>query len=349
MKSKKIETLTDQRRIYSHIAILFFALSVVLFAKIVGNYPLSGKEHLRLVALIFIYLESFIYLARIIFVPSGPEPSSKGFLRYILIRFTIYYLACFVLALIIFTLFRFFGFLINGLEPGRAFYNFFHFELRVWFKPTLLGLSFGALLFLIIQWLDALNRERKLKEQSLIFQNETLHSQINPHFLFNSLNTLSSLVSTQPEEAEGFIIRLSSIYRYILENSKKRKVSLRLELGFVNDYFELHRIRDNEKILLNINVPDPGCFEILPVSLQTLIENAIKHNMATRIKPLMISIFIEDQHIIVMNNLQKMNVEYNSTKIGLKNLSERVRLITGKSLIIEETNTNFIVKVPLLK
>jgi LytS/YehU family sensor histidine kinase len=210
-------------------------------------------------------------------------------------------------------------------------------------------LSFGALIFLIIQWLDALKRERKLKEENLIFQNETLKNQVNPHFLFNSLNTLSSLIAAKPETAEWYINRLSSIYRYILENSQKDKVPLQAELVFINDYFDLHRIRDEEKILFSIQAPDADRYGILPVSLQILIENAIKHNMATREKPLKISIWLENNHVIVKNNLQKMAVQFNSTKIGLKNLAERVRLLTGKVLIVEETNSDYTVKVPLVK
>ena len=102
------------------------------------------------------------------------------------------------------------------------------------------------------------------------------------------------------------------------------------------------------KILLGIDAPDADSYLILPVSLQILMENAIKHNMATRENPLKISIYIENQYIVVKNNLQKMALKLKSTKIGLKNLAERVRLATGEELVIEETNTEFIVKLPLL-
>jgi len=119
-------------------------------------------------------------------------------------------------------------------------------------------------------------------------------------------------------------------------------------LSFIRDYFFLHKIRDVEKIELQILVNDTDKFEILPVSLQILVENAIKHNKATREEPLRISIFIEGQQIVVKNNLQKMATQIRSTGIGLKNLAERVKLIFGRELIIEETNNYFVVKVPLL-
>jgi LytS/YehU family sensor histidine kinase len=125
-------------------------------------------------------------------------------------------------------------------------------------------------------------------------------------------------------------------------------VPLLSELAFIEDYFDLHKVRDEEKISLIIEAPGAERFEILPVSLQILIENSIKHNIATREKPLVISITIENDHVVIKNNLQKMPVQFKSTQIGLKNLSERIKLITGKDLIIEEENSFFIVKLPLL-
>jgi LytS/YehU family sensor histidine kinase len=160
---------------------------------------------------------------------------------------------------------------------------------------------------------------------------------------------VSSLIATDPAQAEQFISNLSSVYRYILENGQKDKVSLQSELDLINRYFDLHRVRDEGKIILSIDYSDPDDYQILPVSLQILLENAIKHNMATRDYPLKISIFIEEGYIIVRNNLQKKASQLISTGIGLNNLSERLKLIYGKDLIIEETNDFFTVKVPLLK
>jgi len=188
-----------------------------------------------------------------------------------------------------------------------------------------------------------------LREENLIFQNETLKNQVNPHFLFNSLNTISSLVQSEPEAAERFINNLSAIYRYILENVQKDSVPLRSELDFLTDFYSLHKTRDEEKILLSVEAPGAERFRILPVSLQILLENAIKHNIATRENPLIITVKIEDQYITVRNNLQKKATQLISTKTGLKNLAERSRLITGKVLIIEEDAHFFTVKLPLLK
>ena len=124
-------------------------------------------------------------------------------------------------------------------------------------------------------------------------------------------------------------------------------VPLQSELDLLNRYFDLHRVRDEEKISLTIDYSYAGNYRILPVSLQILLENAIKHNSATRENPLKISVFFEDQHVVVRNNLQKKATQLKSTGIGLRNLAERIRLVTGKALFIEENDKYFTAKIPL--
>jgi len=267
---------------------------------------------------------------------------------------TLTYISVFVLFLVVvlaictlvFVLFL----IVYHLIEGWGFPNLFRIsnEMKGVIKVTSIALLCSTPLFLFGKWQDAMKRGYELREQNLIFQNETLKNQVNPHFLFNSLNTLSSLVISEAKDAGLFVDKLSQIYRYILENSSKIKVPLKDELAFIEGYFYLHEIRSKGKILLNIDIKDDNKYEILPVSLQSLIENAIKHNMATLEKPLKIAIYIEGQNIVVRNNLQEMATQVVSTKIGIKNLSERVRLITGNEIIIEETDSDFIVKVPLL-
>ncbi|HPR31480.1 MAG TPA: histidine kinase [Prolixibacteraceae bacterium] len=216
-------------------------------------------------------------------------------------------------------------------------------------KATAIALFFSIPIFLFQKWVEAMKKEFKLKEQNLIFQNETLKNQVNPHFLFNSLNTLSSLVNTEVAVAGQFIAKLSLIYRYILDNSSKLNVPLNEEIDFIRDYFYLHQIRNEGKIFLEIDIRDEGFSDkIIPISLQLLIENAIKHNMATQDKPLIINVYLEGKTIVVKNNIQKMATQVVSTKIGLKNLNERVRLHTGKEIIVAESEGYFFVKVPLI-
>jgi sensor histidine kinase YesM len=348
MAKLTFQNIFNQRKISTHIAILLFTfISIVVTIVLKSDYS-SLENYLDAFILIFVQVELFLFIATKIFRKLNPGRNRKEFTRIILTQFFIFYIACFIIALAVILLFIYIKQILIGGSLTHLLPNFFHFQFWSWLKSTASGLSVGAVIFIIIQWQDALKREQKLREQNLIFQNETLKSQVNPHFLFNSLNTLSSLISTRPETAEWFIGRLSSIYRYILENGQKNRLPLESELAFISDYYDLHTVRDEGKILLDINTPDANDYFILPVSLQILIENAIKHNMATRDNPLKIEIYIEDQRIVVKNNLQKMATKLKSTSIGLKNLTERLMLSTGKTVIVEETNDYFFVKLPLL-
>lgn len=148
--------------------------------------------------------------------------------------------------------------------------------------------------------------------------------------------------------AESFINQLSSIYRYVLENHNVETVSLENEIEFARNYFSLQKIRYEDKVELNILPFETKKYRILPVSLQILIENALKHNSATRDNPLRIFIFMEDEYIAVKNNLQKKLIIESSPGTGLRNLSERLRLITHKEMKIIEDKEQFTVKIPLI-
>ncbi len=348
MKKLTPEYFLDQRKPISHIAFVTISLIVIFVISLKNGTFNSLSDKLNLFFLLFIQIEVFIFIAGRIFKELKTGITRKEFTKIVLSRFVIFYIACFFAALIIYLIFRYVGIWSKGEDLSGVFNNFRVYEFRTWFRSTISGLSVGALIFLVIQWQDALKREQTLREENLVFQNETLKTQVNPHFLFNSLNTISALIQSHPETAERFINELSTIYRYILENGQKNKVALQSELNFITGYFQLYKIRDEGKIILNVHTPDEGKFEIIPVSLQILLENAIKHNLATRENPLRISIYIEGQYIVVKNNLQKKATQLESTKIGLRNLAERVRLLTGRVLIIEETTTEFIVKTPLI-
>jgi two-component system LytT family sensor kinase len=348
MKTPVFYNVLNLRKPVSHITFLIFSLLVTIIIALTGKYDASKSFSVSIFIMLFAQLEVFIYLGTRLFADLNFDKSPGEITRIVLFRFLIFLAGCLLVSMIIFILLQYAGLFINGEDLSKVIYNFIHFGILVWFKSTIKGLSVGAIIFIVLLWQASLKREQKLREEKLIFQNETLKNQVNPHFLFNSLNTLSALVSTQPDVAEEFINRLSSIYRYILENSSKDRVALSVELSFIRDYFFLHKIRDDGKIQLDIKVDETDNSEILPVSLQILVENAIKHNKATRETPLKISICIENKHVVVKNNLQRMAVQLNSTKIGLNNLAQRVSLITGKVLIIEETKTDFIVKIPLL-
>jgi two-component system LytT family sensor kinase len=341
--------IMDQRKPTSHLSFLGFSILITLISGLTGTFKGSFIEALSTFLLIFWQLEVFILFGNILFSILNFDRSPGEITRIVIFRFTAFIAACLLAAMVLFLLLQYCLFFLEGNDPSHILSDFINIGFHAWFKSTITGLGGGALIFIIILWQSSLQREQKLREEKLIFQNETLKNQINPHFLFNSLNTLSSLIADRPDDAEKFINKLSSIYRYILENSQKDRVALQTELNFIMDYFELHKVRDKEKILLMIDAPDVTGFDIIPVSLQILIENAVKHNMATKESPLIVTITTEDRYVVVKNNLQKMSMQIKSTKIGLKNLGERVKLVTKKDLIVEETNDYYTVKVPLLK
>ncbi|MGD1005856.1 MAG: histidine kinase [Ignavibacteriaceae bacterium] len=243
----------------------------------------------------------------------------------------------------------FWWFILHNMGLASFKHQMISIEARPALQQFALWVLIGTIMYFYMLWRQSLSREQKLREEKLTFQYETLKSQVNPHFLFNSLNTHSSLVSTSTESAEQFINRLSSIYRYILENIAIDAVPLKSEISFVNDFFFLYKIRNEEKVNLDINISDDNGFGILPISLQMLIENAMKHNIATRERPLNIKIFIDDCYIVVENNLQKITSFSGLPQNGLKNLGGRIKLMTGKDLIVKETPDKFTVKLPLIK
>ena len=331
-----------------HLAVFMFCLLITIIFFIIRGFELRPHETINLFIVLLVQIELFFALAFRIFRQIKTGTDRKEITRIMLIKFAVFMAICFLISLIVILISTIASAVIMRSDPFTGLITFFEKNFMMWMKQTIGGLMFGAAIFIFVQWQDALKREQKLREENLIFQNETLKSQVNPHFLFNSLNTISSLIRTKPETAERFVMNLSSVYRYILENGQKDSVPLQYELDFIAGYFDLHRIRGEEKIELIINAPDAAGFSILPVSLQVLVENAIKHNIATRENPLIIEVTVEDKLIVIKNNLQKMAMQIASTKIGLKNLAERLKLSTGRSLVIEETDSYFIVKIPLI-
>jgi len=333
------------KHISLHLKYLIFCAVFTPIWGLIIKAPLNSIFLVGTFLMTFAGIEILGYLS-IKILKFGGIHTRKEITRIYLTRLAFFLIIALILAILMFILFMIVLYLIKGWSfPGiPEIVN----QLKYVGKVTAIALLFSTPIFFFAQWQEAMKREYELREKNLIFQNETLKNQVNPHFLFNSLNTLSSLVITQTEIAEHFIGKLSSIYRYILDNGSKDRVSLKEELAFIEDYFYLHEIRSEGKILLVIEVKDGQNYEILPVSLQLLIENAIKHNMATLERPLKIYIYMEGKNIVVKNNLQRMATQVVSTKIGLKNLSERIKLNTGKNIVIEETTSEYLVKVPLL-
>jgi PAS domain S-box-containing protein len=189
----------------------------------------------------------------------------------------------------------------------------------------------------------------RLQKENLQSQFEVLRQQVNPHFLFNSLNVLTSLIKLEPDLAEKFTEHLSKVYRYVLENKEKDLVKLRTELEFLEAYIFLLNIRFMDKIEIKVSISESeNELLILPLALQLLIENAIKHNAMSKKNPLYIEIFIEDGNILnVVNNLQERESHMASTGLGLKNIEHRYKLLELPTPEFIKTETHFIAKVPL--
>ena len=205
-----------------------------------------------------------------------------------------------------------------------------------------------SVLFFYKVWRQAADREQQLREENLKYQYRTLKAQLNPHFLFNSLNTLSEIVYTDAKRADAYIQKLSGIYRYILDQEETDLVPLKKEIEFIQRYFELQQERDEDKIELEMDIPEAEKFNIIPVSLQILLENALKHNTASTKKPLEIRIGREGLFLVVSNNIQPKNALYDSHGTGLVNLNERIKLITGREIIVEQEQGQFTVKLPIV-
>lgn len=191
--------------------------------------------------------------------------------------------------------------------------------------------------------------EQKLIAKSANAQFETLKNQLDPHFLFNSLNVLSSLIDENPDQAQHFTASMSKIYRYVLEQKDKELVTVEEEIEFARTYCDLLKTRfeDSVNFEFNVNENDLKSF-VVPLSLQLLLENCIKHNFATSQKPLNIKIYSEKGFLLIENNLMAREQVKESAGIGLSNIVQRYALLTKQNVFIEKSADFFKVKIPVL-
>jgi sensor histidine kinase YesM len=191
---------------------------------------------------------------------------------------------------------------------------------------------------------DQLDKERSQAEL------QALTNEMDPHFIFNSLNTLNHLIVNRPQQAHLFNNKLAQVYKYFLINKTRELISLKDEMEFIDDYFFLLKIRHDGKLHLHVDLNEENNKVMIPpCALQVLIENAIKHNEFTDDNPLHIKISMNGHYIRVSNNAKPKPYAINSTGIGLKNLSSRYRIISKKNIEIEKGRDNFTVKLPLIR
>jgi two-component system, LytTR family, sensor kinase len=190
----------------------------------------------------------------------------------------------------------------------------------------------------------------KLEKEKSIAQLTVLRNQVNPHFLFNTLSILDSIVDEDVKTSKEFIHQLANFYRYTLETATKETVTLEVEIDFIQAYIFLLLIRFDGKLLVNFELEDDHLTKrkIAPLTLQLLIENAVKHNQMSKEKPLTIDVTSKADNVVVTNNLQLRSHREPSTQKGLQNIMDRYSLLTERPVTIEESTGHFVVSIPLL-
>ncbi|WP_367752044.1 histidine kinase [Flavobacterium sp. WC2430] len=270
--------------------------------------------------------------------------------RFSLKRIVIGFFGAFLLSLIVIFLLRIFE---EVLVNGMTFQEFLSAE-----KPSnylfSISITFFVTLSLYTFYFYKLYNENKVKEQKIIAGTanakfESLKNQIDPHFLFNSLNVLSSLIEENPDNAQRFTTSLSKIYRYVLEQKDKELVSVEEELAFAKTYMNLLKMRFENSLFYELpnSIIDPEA-KVVPLSLQLLLENTVKHNVVSEKRPLHIRISIKGSYLVVENDFQKKEVLQDRQGVGLQNIINRYGIITDRKVLIAQNEKVFSVKIPIL-
>jgi sensor histidine kinase YesM len=242
---------------------------------------------------------------------------------------------------------------IGTVIEGATLSEFLESERSVNYVLSLILTLIFSLIFHTIYFYKELQKN-KVKEQKVIAGTasakfDALKNQLDPHFLFNSLNVLTSLIEENPESATQFTTALSKVYRYVLEQKNKDLVTVDDELDFARTYMQLLKMRFEDSIIFEIpeKASNPES-KVVPLSLQLLLENAVKHNIVTTGKPLHIKIYEQKDQLVVENNIQLKQVVKKSSGVGLNNIKQRYGILTKREVIINEQSGNFKVAIPML-
>ncbi len=239
-------------------------------------------------------------------------------------------------------------YLINGISPANAWQYIQNSIIYTFLISLFISLVFTAIGF-FKAWRKSVLNEAALKSEMMTYKYESLRNQINPHFLFNSFNVLSDLVYDDQAQAVKFIRQMSDLFRYVLDSRDKELVSLNEELTFLNSYIYLLKTRFGDKLDLNISLTPDDSILVVPMTLQQLVENAVKHNEVSEKFPLKVEIRRNGNYIEVENSLLLINVGDASKNTGLKNISQQYSFFTEREIEIRQTETKFLVKIPLIQ
>ena len=236
---------------------------------------------------------------------------------------------------------------------GREWSSFFKYNSGTIITEYIIFIIIASIMYAISffkAWRNEVQQKEEVKRESLALQYKVLQDQINPHFLFNSLNVLGSLIDIDVEKAKQFTRELSKFYRDVLQFKDLDIISLKEEIDFVTKYIYLQQIRFGEALQVDIIANEKVDGKVIPLSVQALVENAIKHNEISKANPLKIVVAISDDYeLVVENNLQLKTQTEDSSKTGLKNLSGRYEYLTGKQMIVSKNGGYFRVSVPLIR
>ncbi|MCF2505760.1 histidine kinase [Dyadobacter sp. CY107] len=215
--------------------------------------------------------------------------------------------------------------------------------------PTLLVYLVYEAVYFFEAWKANVRKTESLMREGVQSQLEVLKNQLDPHFLFNSMNTLAALIDDDNTDAQDYLERLSDVYRYVLVSRNKDTVLVEEELAFVDAYVYLNKIRFRDNLLVEKELSSETYRQhVTPLSLQMLIENAIKHNVASKENPLKITIREDNNYLVIANNILEKTVLEKSTRVGLQNIINRYSLLTERRVEITRNDNVFSVKIPLL-
>lgn len=320
--------------VVSAVALAFMLVSTFLFIETWGQIPIG--QYVRVVIVFNILTEVNVLLDNISerFFPIPSKIKIRVLLHFIL-SLTIGFLAI-----------LYFQRTIRTLELLQQPFTWLMFAFGLIFVFILIVISIS--LRIVTQWLASQREVEELRRLQMKNDYNALQDQLNPHFLFNNLSVLKSMIQYDPDAAVNFTQNFTDTYRYVLQNRDRTTVLLSEEIDFIHAYLDLHRERLGDALHVEMNL-DPGLLgrRLPPLSLQLLVENAIKHNVVSKNQVLTIRIYTHNDWIVVENNLQPKDSSYSTSK-GLKNLKARYELLTEHKVQITQTELIFKVELPIL-
>jgi two-component system LytT family sensor kinase len=223
-----------------------------------------------------------------------------------------------------------------------------HIAIAVMINLIMLGIAETN--FMVKQWKESIVQQEKLKRENAESKYQALNNQVNPHFLFNSLNTLTSLIVQSQKQSLEFVHRFSAVYRYVLDTTDKTVVDINEELQFIHSYLHLQEARYGDSLKTSIGIKSGDLNKLIPpLSMQLLIENAIKHNEISKSHPILIHIYTKENFLVIENNYQPRKEKLNDTGKGIKNLEERYAYLTEEKPFFGVKDNKFVAKIPLLE